>query len=115
VLELIERFDAAHPRHEPHYYLSLLGTHPAHTGRGLGMGLARILQHIDEEGLPAYLESSNPANNHRYERHGFAKNRRVLSAEQRHTRHHDVARRALGSGVRRQLEASDDSFVATLG
>lgn len=74
VLELIERFDAAHPRHEPHYYLSLLGTHPAYAGRGLGMGLlAENLRHIDEEGLPAYLESSNPANNGRYERHGFAK------------------------------------------
>jgi ribosomal protein S18 acetylase RimI-like enzyme len=74
VLELLERFDAAHPRHEPHYYLSLLGTHPAHAGRGLGMGLlAESLRRIDAEGMPAYLESSNPANNHRYERHGFAK------------------------------------------
>jgi ribosomal protein S18 acetylase RimI-like enzyme len=74
VVELLERFDAAHPRHEPHYYLSLLGTHPAHAGRGLGMALlAESLRRIDEEGMPAYLESSNPANNHRYERHGFAK------------------------------------------
>jgi len=74
VLELLERFDAAHPRHEPHYYLSLLGTHPAHAGRALGMALlAESLRRIDEEGMPAYLESSNPANNHRYERHGFAK------------------------------------------
>ena len=74
VLELLERFDAAQPRDEPHYYLSLLGTHPVHAGRGLGMALlAENLQRIDEEGMPAYLESSNPANNHRYERHGFAK------------------------------------------
>ena len=74
VLELLERFDAAHPRHEPHYHLSLLGTHPAHAGHGLGMALlAESLRRIDEEGMPAYLESSNPANNHRYERHGFAK------------------------------------------
>ena len=74
VLELLGRFDAAHPRHEPHYYLSLLGTHPAHAGRGLGMGLlAESLRCIDEEGMPAYLESSHPANNHRYERHGFVK------------------------------------------
>ena len=74
VLELLEGFDAAHPRQEPHYYLSLLGTHPAHAGRGLGMALlAESLRRIDQEGLPAYLESSNPANNHRYERHGFAK------------------------------------------
>ena len=74
VIELLERFDAAHPRDEPHYYLSLLGTHPAHAGRGLGMALlAENLRRIDEEHMPAYLESSNAANNHRYERHGFAK------------------------------------------
>ena len=72
VLELLARLDAAHPRGEPHYYLSLLGTHPEHRGRGLGMGLlADSLERVDAEGLPAYLESSNPANNRRYERHGF--------------------------------------------
>lgn len=74
VMELLERFDAAHPREEPHFYLSLLGTDPAHAGRGLGMALlAENLERIDQEGMPAYLESSNPGNNHRYERHGFAK------------------------------------------
>jgi ribosomal protein S18 acetylase RimI-like enzyme len=70
--ELLARFDAAHPRAEPHYYLSLLATHPSCAGRGLGMGLlAESLSRIDEERMPAYLESSNPANNGRYERHGF--------------------------------------------
>jgi|SRR5580765_2831839 ribosomal protein S18 acetylase RimI-like enzyme len=74
VIELLERFEAAHPRDEPHFYLSLLGTDPAHAGRGLGMALlAENLERIDHEGMPAYLESSNPGNNHRYERHGFAK------------------------------------------
>jgi len=74
VLELLERFEAAHPREEPHFYLSLLGTDPAHAGRGLGMALlAENLERIDQEGMPAYLESSNPGNNHRYERHGFVK------------------------------------------
>jgi ribosomal protein S18 acetylase RimI-like enzyme len=74
VLELLARFEAAHPHEEPHFYLSLLGTNPAHAGRGLGMALlAENLERIDEEGMAAYLESSNPANNHRYERHGFAK------------------------------------------
>jgi len=74
VMELLCRFDAAHPRNRPHYYLSLLGTHPAHAGRGLGMAmLAENLERIDAEGMPAYLESSNPGNNHRYERLGFAK------------------------------------------
>jgi ribosomal protein S18 acetylase RimI-like enzyme len=73
VLELLDRFDRAHPHGEPHYYLSLLGTHPAHRGQGLGMRLlAESLARIDEEHTACYLESSNPGNNHRYERHGFS-------------------------------------------
>jgi GNAT superfamily N-acetyltransferase len=71
-LELLDRFDAVHPRDEPHYYLSLLGTHPAHRGKGAGMAqLRHDLSLIDEEGFPAYLESSNPANNVRYAAVGF--------------------------------------------
>jgi GNAT superfamily N-acetyltransferase len=73
VLTLLDRFDSNHPRTEPHYYLSLLGTHPDHRGQGKGMALlAENLSRIDEEGMPAYLESSNRANDHRYERLGFA-------------------------------------------
>ena len=72
VLELLERFDAAHPREEPHYYLSLLGTADRHRGRGIGMALlTENLRLMDEEGTAAHLESSNPANNPRYERMGF--------------------------------------------
>ncbi|MGA7989538.1 MAG: GNAT family N-acetyltransferase [Candidatus Dormiibacterota bacterium] len=72
VLEAMDRFDAAHPHDEPHYYLSLLGTDPTHRGRGIGMALlAANLARIDEEHLPAYLESTNPANNARYARLGF--------------------------------------------
>jgi hypothetical protein len=40
VLALLDRFEANHPRHAPHYYLSLLGTHPDHRGRGKGMGFS---------------------------------------------------------------------------
>jgi ribosomal protein S18 acetylase RimI-like enzyme len=70
--ELLSRFDQAHPRHEPHYYLSLLGTRDEHRGRGLGMALLKEnLARIDAERMPAYLESSNPGNNHRYESVGF--------------------------------------------
>jgi GNAT superfamily N-acetyltransferase len=66
-----ERFEEARPS-EPHYYLSLLGTHPDFSGRGWGMGLlAANLSRIDAEGAAAYLESSNPANVPRYERLGF--------------------------------------------
>ena len=73
VLETFERFDAAHPQDEPHYYLSLLATSPDHSGRGLGMGLlADCLTRIDAEGASAFLESSNPVNTPRYERLGFS-------------------------------------------
>lgn len=73
VLETFERFAAAHPDGDPHYYLSLLGTNPDRRGQGLGMGLlAATLERIDAEGAPAFLESSNPANTPRYERLGFS-------------------------------------------
>src|SRR5262245_5865249 len=72
VMTLIDRFGSNHPTEEPHFYLSLLGTHPDHRGGGKGMGLlAANLAQIDELGMPAYLESSNRANDHRYERLGF--------------------------------------------
>ena len=72
MLALLDRFEANNPRHAPHYYLSLLGTHPDHRGGAKGMGLlAANLAQIDESGSPAYLESSNRANDHRYERLGF--------------------------------------------
>jgi GNAT superfamily N-acetyltransferase len=74
VMDLVGRFEASRPRAEPHYYLSLLGTHPEQRGRGLGMGLlAQNLSTIDAEGMPAYLESSNPQNDERYEHLGFTK------------------------------------------
>ncbi len=74
VLALFERMERAHPDGPPHYYLSLLGTHPDHRGKGLGMSLlADNLDKVDSEGMPAYLESSNPGNDRRYERLGFVK------------------------------------------
>ena len=72
MLTLLERFDSNHPRQTAHYYLSLLGTHPDHRGQGKGMALlAANLAQLDELDVPAYLESSNRANDHRYERLGF--------------------------------------------
>jgi GNAT superfamily N-acetyltransferase len=64
-------FDAARPNDEPYYYLSLLATHPKHRGHGHGMALlADNLAEVDREGMPSYLESTNPENDHRYEQQG---------------------------------------------
>lgn len=72
MFDLWERFEVNHPHAEPHAYLSLLATHPDHRGRGIGQQLlAEGLQRFDADGVPAYLESTNPANDHRYERAGF--------------------------------------------
>jgi GNAT superfamily N-acetyltransferase len=71
-LELLSRFTAAHPLVKPHYYLTLLATHPLHWGKGIGMRLlAHNLELVDAEHLPAYLESSNPSNTRRYAAVGF--------------------------------------------
>src|SRR3954447_1591305 len=72
VLELLRRFEQTHPHEPPHWYLSLLGTRTDQRGKGLGMALLRHnLDLIDALGAPAYLESSNNANDHRYETVGF--------------------------------------------
>lgn len=72
--ELWSRFEANHPQREPHAYLSLLATHPDHRGSGLGQRLlADGLRRFDELGVGAFLESTNPANDHRYERAGFGR------------------------------------------
>jgi GNAT superfamily N-acetyltransferase len=71
VMELQARFEKARPR-TANYYLSLLGVHNDHRGKGLGMGmLAENLERIDALGVPTYLESSNAANNPKYERMGY--------------------------------------------
>jgi GNAT superfamily N-acetyltransferase len=72
VLETLERFHDALPEGPPFYYVSLLGTRPNSRGRGIGMALLdEVCVEADREGKPVYLESTNPDNNHRYERHGF--------------------------------------------
>jgi ribosomal protein S18 acetylase RimI-like enzyme len=86
VMELIARFGASHPAQQPHYYLSLFGTHPEAQGHGHGMGLlVENLATIDREGMPAYLESSNPANISRYERVGFVRVGEFSTPGEKHT------------------------------
>lgn len=67
-LNAIER---VHPT-EPHYYLEGLGTRVDRQSTGIGSAVINaVLERCDEEGVPAYLESSNPRNVPFYARHGF--------------------------------------------
>ena len=47
--------------------------------------LAANLTRIDAESMPAYLESSNPANDARYERLGFEPRTKFSTPDGRHT------------------------------
>ncbi|PKP92724.1 MAG: GNAT family N-acetyltransferase [Alphaproteobacteria bacterium HGW-Alphaproteobacteria-15] len=68
VLGQMEHF---HPQEE-HWYLPIIGCDPMYLGMGLGSLLMKTaLERVDADGLPAYLESSNPRNVSLYERHGF--------------------------------------------
>ena len=63
--------EKVHPTQE-HYYLEALGTNQEMQGKGVGSALIRpMLDRCDAEGMPAYLESSNPQNIPFYGRHGF--------------------------------------------
>ena len=67
----LEQMGSFHPE-EPHWYLPLIGVDPAQQNRGFGtMLLQHTLGVCDRDGLPAYLESSNPRNITLYQRHGF--------------------------------------------
>lgn len=68
IFELMAEY---HPK-EPCWFLPLIGVDPAAQGRGYGSALLRYaLERCDRDGVPAYLESSNPRNIPLYERHGF--------------------------------------------
>ncbi len=63
---------AFHPT-EPHWYLPMIGVDPRFQGKGIGSRLMRYaLSECDQQGLPAYLESSNRRNITLYERFGFS-------------------------------------------
>ena len=60
-----------HPTFE-HAYLFSIGVRPAARGKGLGRKLIQpVLDACDRQGLPAYLENSNPANTGFYSSCGF--------------------------------------------
>lgn len=70
-LELLARVEKLHPT-EPHWYLFTIGTEPKRQGQGIGSALLRTaLQKVDEDAMPAYLESSKERNVPLYARFGF--------------------------------------------
>ena len=69
---LFEQMDELHPVADV-WYLPLIGVDLVAQGRGLGSVLLRhALATCDGDGLPAYLEATNPRNRDLYARHGFA-------------------------------------------
>ena len=65
--------ERCHPT-EPHWYLEALGAVPAARGTSVGPRVVQpVLDACDRDGLPAYLESSNPRNWTFYERLGFVR------------------------------------------
>jgi GNAT superfamily N-acetyltransferase len=60
------------PPAETHYYVNAIAARRGQRGRGVGARLFEpFLARADLEGVPAYLESSNPQNLSFYGRHGF--------------------------------------------
>jgi ribosomal protein S18 acetylase RimI-like enzyme len=70
-LGLLQEVDRARPVQD-HWYLATIGTDPEHQGHGVGSALMEaVLANVDQEQLPAYLESSKERNLSFYARHGF--------------------------------------------
>jgi len=80
-LRLLADVERARPP-QPHWYLATLGTDPPAQGHGVGSSLLRaVLATVDEQGLPAYLESSKERNVPFYTRHGFSVTGEVHSGD----------------------------------
>lgn len=71
-LALTRRAAVARARGQPSWFLAVLGTDPAHQGRGFGgMLLTHVLHRADADRTSAWLETDSPANVALYERFGF--------------------------------------------
>lgn len=71
LLDVLGQMDDVHPEFL-HWYLPWFGVDGGQQGRGLGGELMRqCLAIVDQDHVPAYLESPNPRNISFYQRHGF--------------------------------------------
>jgi GNAT superfamily N-acetyltransferase len=83
ILNALTKMDKVHPHDPPSWYLLGLATVKEHQGKGLGSALlSHMLTRCDTEGLPAYLESSNPRNVPFYARHGFVEREPIRFGDQ---------------------------------
>jgi ribosomal protein S18 acetylase RimI-like enzyme len=77
---LLAAVDGARPR-QGHWYLATIGTDPERQRTGVGSALMRtVLDRVDGEGLPAYLESSKESNLPFYNAHGFGVTGEITAA-----------------------------------
>ena len=84
VSDIVREIDERRRRHEPgpHYYLQALAVDVGRQGRGTGTALMRAtLEHCDDAGLPACLETVNPRNLPFYGRLGFLVVERLTLAD----------------------------------
>jgi ribosomal protein S18 acetylase RimI-like enzyme len=67
----LDILDKVHPS-QKHYYLFFVGVDPSQRKQGLGGALLQpVLEKCDREGVGAYLENTNVANQSFYESFGF--------------------------------------------
>ena len=80
-VKLFKDIEKARPR-EPHYYLSLLAVTPEMQGKGLGSALMQpILDHCNQMGIPAYLETETESNVRFYEKKGFEVRQEIVTSD----------------------------------
>jgi ribosomal protein S18 acetylase RimI-like enzyme len=74
IARALSTFDFLEKRHPkaPHYYLLAIGVDPDHQGKGIGSAMLQpMVERLDREGAPSYLESSKDRNVPLYERFGY--------------------------------------------
>jgi GNAT superfamily N-acetyltransferase len=77
---MADAMEKHHP-HAPHFYLAFIAVAPRLQGMGLGGAmLDATLKRVDDAGMPAYLENSNPKNTRLYERCGFKAGKSIAPA-----------------------------------
>ena len=71
LFKVLEELEKYHPE-DPCWYLPIIAVDPHYQNNGIGSLLMKhALERVDSDGLPAYLESSNPRNMSLYKRYGF--------------------------------------------